>query len=65
MVLNTPETTVPEPISMLTKPLMLVVGVCVSIYTAGPVIVPCKILNCIPTPWLVTKLFPASLITAW
>ena len=58
-----PETTLPPPISMLTKPLVFGVGFWVSTYTAVPVAVACKIEIFIPTV-VVTKLFEVFRITA-
>jgi hypothetical protein len=65
MPANVPVTTTPPPISMLTNPLALVAGVCVSTYTGVPVADPCSMLMRIPTVLPVTSASAASLTTAW
>jgi hypothetical protein len=62
---NVPVTAVPVPISKLTNPLALVLGVWVSTYTALPVDEPCKTLIFIPTGVDVTNALLLLRITAW
>ena len=65
MPAKVPVTIVPVPISKLTKPLALVLGVWVSTYTAVPVGEPCKMLIFIPTGVEVINALLLLRITAW
>ena len=51
--------------ALVIKPLALVVTFWVSTYEAVPLGFPCRMEMRTPTAWLVIRLFPASLTTAW